>query len=87
MTGRTLENEAFVNQLVDAICRRGWRIPALIGLELGQPLAFVGGQLLWLAQPMLGLVVPGDRVSQLAHLLEEPASLRTLVNLLETRED
>lgn len=86
MTSRTLENDAFVSQLAEHICRRGWRVPVLVGLEIGQPLAFLGGQLLWLAQPLLGLVVPNEQLSQFAHLLEDPAALKALVDQLEMRE-
>lgn len=77
------DHERFIEQLAAAFCRRGLRLPALIALEAGQPLAFLGGQLLWLAEPALSLVIAGDTIRQAARLLEDPAAVTALVNRLE----
>jgi hypothetical protein len=81
--GRTLEQENFLNDVAEMIQRRGWRLPALVALEAGRPLALVGGQLLWLAQPALSLIIPASTIGQFARLLEEPAALDRLMARLE----
>ena len=86
MASRGKEDDTFLHQLADRINRYGLRTAAVIGLEAGRPLAFFGGQLLWMMQPVLGLVVPGEDVSRTARILEDPAALEKLVRLLE-RED
>ncbi len=86
MSRRGLNNEVFVVQIADALCTHGLRLPALIGLEAGRPLSLIGGQLLWLLQPVLSLVVSGEMVGQAALLLEEPAAVEELIDELEARE-
>jgi len=78
-----IERERFIEQVAAAFCRRGLRLPALVALEAGGPLAFLGGQLLWLAQPALSLIFPGDVIRQSARLLEDPAAVTALVKRLE----
>ena len=60
------DNQAFVNQLADYVCRLGLQVPVLVGLEAGRPFAFLGGQLLWVAKPVLSLFVTGNAVNDLA---------------------
>lgn len=86
MTDSERENQAFINQLADSIYRRGLKVPVLVGLEAGRPIAFFGGQLLWVAKPVLTLFFPGNEVSRLAELLEEPAAVDALIATLEARE-
>lgn len=80
------ENQAFISQLADNICRWGLQVPVLVGLEAGRPLAFLGGQLLWVSKPALALFFSGNSVSRLAELLEEPAAVEALIATLEARE-
>jgi hypothetical protein len=80
------EHDAFLDKIVDALCQRGLRVPALIALEAGRPLTFVGGQLLWIGQPILTLFLPGPMIRQVANLLEEPDSVAALIDRLEARE-
>jgi hypothetical protein len=81
--GRTLEQEKFLNDIAEMIERRGWRLPALAALEAGRPLALVGAQLVWLAQPALSLILSASTIGQFARLLEEPAALDSLMARLE----
>ncbi len=75
--------DTFIDQLAAAFGRRGLRLPALIALEAGSPLAFLGGQLLWLAEPALSLMMDRETIRQTARLLEDPAAVAALVNRLE----
>lgn len=86
MTSRELQNQAFIDQVADALCLRGWRLPALTVLEAGRPLAFLGGQLLWLLQPVAGPLVSREFVGATARLLEEPSGVDALIRRLEAGE-
>ena len=78
--------DPLVDQLATALKQRRLHHAALTLLEVGQPLAFVGGQLMWLAQPALSLLWPQAQVRQMAHLLEDPTAVRHLMTALATDE-
>ena len=86
MTQFTPEQDVFLDRLADVVQRYGLRGPALMVLDAGRPLTFLGGQMLWLLQPALSLLVPGKQVAQLAHVLEKPEAVLALVTRLETNE-
>lgn len=50
------------------------RLTGLAGvlLDVAAPLSPLGAALLWIGQPVLGLVAPRDDVAWLARLLEDP---------------
>ena len=56
------------------------RLDGLAGvlLDAAEPLSPLGAQLLWIAQPALGLVVPREEIASLARLLDEPGGLAWL---------
>lgn len=78
------DEKQLIEQLAASLSRRGWRLPALIALEAGRPLTFIGGQLLWLAQPALSLFMAGDEVRRMALVLENPRAVTALLECLET---
>lgn len=78
------DDDRLIERLADGLQQRGWRLPALVALEAGRPLTFLGGQLLWLAQPALSLFMAGDDVRRMAQLLENPQAVAALVARLET---
>ncbi len=86
MTQISPEQNRFLDQISDLICRYGLRLPALIALESGRPLAFLGGQALWVAQPALSLFVSGQTLRQMAGLLESSDAVAALAARLEARE-
>ncbi|MBK9052544.1 MAG: hypothetical protein IPL78_17025 [Chloroflexi bacterium] len=75
-----------VAHIAAALCRWGLRLPALLALDAGRPLTFLGAQCLYIAQPALNLFLPSTPVSQLAHLLETPEGVEMLIEQLETSE-
>lgn len=83
MTQLTPEQDIFLDRLAAAVQRLGLSEPALMALDAGRPLAFVGGQMLWLLQPLLSLLVSGSYVTQLAQVLEKPETVSALVTRLE----
>lgn len=78
MIGKYQTDELFIKRVAAAIWRHGLREPALLALQVGHPLTFLGSQLLWVSQPALSLFLPSEDVRQLAELLEQPEGLRTL---------
>lgn len=86
MTSRDLEKENFVSQIADYLNAHGLGSAALVGLELGRPLAFLGGQLLWILQPFMGIFVPKDVISKIAVILEDPQATNQLMGQLADRE-
>jgi hypothetical protein len=84
VTSRSVHDEqAFLESLAEAICRRRLRAPTLLLLDAGQPLALLAAQLLWIAQPTLGLLGSRRRLGRLAELLERPAGVQALITAIE----
>lgn len=56
------------------------RLTGLVGalLDAAEPLGPLGAQMLWVAQPTLGLFMPRDDVASLARILEHPDGLAWL---------
>lgn len=79
-------DQELLDRLSESLCRAGLRLPALVALEVGRPLAFLGGQLLWVAQPAISLFFSGEVVQRVARMLEEPTAVEALVARLETGE-
>jgi len=51
-------------------------------LESGGPFTFLGAQALYMVAPLLGPVTPENGAMALAHILEDPASMRDLIESL-----
>ncbi len=77
------------DELIEGIAEhlRAWNLDGffILLLEMHAPLAFLGSQLLFAAQPFVG-VVTGDRAArELALLVEEPGNVERLIARLEQR--
>ena len=83
MTGQGLESKDFVEQAAEVIGQHGLHLPALIVLEAFRPFAFLGGQLLWVLQPSLGLVAPKTTIGELARFLEDSRAIDSLIERLD----
>ena len=83
----TWTENPFVEQVASFVKARGWRLPTLLALEAGRPLAFLGGQFLWISQPALSLILPSHWIQQAAQLLEEPEAVAALIARLEELGD
>lgn len=70
-------------QVAAALHHAGLAAPLYLALDAGRPLAFLGAQCLFIAQPALSLFLPRTTINQLAHLLEEPAGVELLLEKLE----
>jgi hypothetical protein len=56
-------------------------------LDAAEPLGPLGAQMLWIAQPALGLVAPRDEVASLARLLDAPGGVAWLREQLAAPDD
>ena len=70
-----------IERVAQRIERWGLVTPAVLLLESARPLHFIGGQLLYLAQPLLG-----SAAGRYAELLEHPDSVDQLTARLEQRQ-
>ncbi|HFE66639.1 MAG TPA: hypothetical protein ENJ93_05185 [Chloroflexi bacterium] len=80
------QQDAWLDHLADILQQYGLGTPALIALEAARPLSFLGGQILWAAQPTLSLFLPRQTIANAARVLENPTAVQALINRLETGE-
>lgn len=79
-------SDPLLDQIATFLKQRGLHALALTLLEVGQPLTFIGSQLLWLAQPALALLWPSVQVRRMAQLMEDPAAVTSLMERLAADE-
>jgi hypothetical protein len=77
--------EALTEMLAERIHRAGLSAPAIFFLEMHKPLAFLGGQMLFAAQPFLGRLTGDEPARELASFFEEPANVEKLIERLEKK--
>ena len=75
----------FVQKVADKITDLGLAGPAILLLETNKPLAFLGSQLLLVAQPTVNIFVSPHLTQQTINLLTDSAQLEQLIQTLETR--
>ncbi len=78
-----MEITPFLENAANKISRMGLTTPAILLLEAHKPLAFLGSQLLLVAQPSLELFFPQNLVRNTADLLADEDQLEQLVFRLE----
>ena len=61
----------------------GFAQPLRLALDVLEPLGPVGAQLLWVAQPVAGLLGGREMLGGLAEALEEPGGVEHLRHLLD----
>lgn len=83
MTSREVVDSDYIDHVAKQIRKRGLAQPVRLGLEAGRPLTFIGGQLLWVAQPILGLIATNETIEMLARLLEQPEAVDRLLSFLD----
>jgi len=75
----------FIHKLADKIVDLGLTGPAILLLEANKPLAFLGSQLLLVAQPTLDMFFAPSFTRQTIDLLADPEQVEQLTLALETR--
>jgi hypothetical protein len=79
------QEEKLIGRVADWIVRHRLVVPAVFLLEANKPFSFLGGQVLWMLQPLLGPAVGHDRIAACARLLEDSSSVERLLECLESR--
>jgi len=74
--------DELIDQLSQRAARLGITSPAILFLEMHKPLAFLGAQMLWATQPLLGMWWRDNDVRDLARLLEDRAGVDALIERL-----
>ncbi len=80
---RTAQDEV-IRKLAAEIRSRGLAVPTVLFLECYRPFSYLGGQFLYLVQPLLSPVVDSSFVDQLAELLDSGEAVDRLIRCLET---
>jgi len=75
---------AFIDRVTERIHELGLTTPAILLLEAHKPLAFVGSQLVLVAQPILDIFLPQHVIRNTVDLLADPEQLDQLIGRLET---
>ena len=74
----------FIEKVAAKITDLGLTAPAILLLEAHKPLAFIGSQLLLIAQPALDIFLPQNLIHNTSNLLADPGQLEELITRLET---
>jgi hypothetical protein len=75
----------FIEKVADRITDLGLVGPAILLLEANRPLAFIGSQLLLVAQPTLDIFLPQNFTQNTINLLSDSDQLEQLITILETK--
>ncbi len=80
------EQHALLEKLAQWIVRRNLTTPAILFLETGKPLNFLGSQLLIAFSPFVQAFFKGDRYHKIALILEKDENVELLLQLIEQSE-
>ena len=77
------EQRVLLEKVATWIVRRGLTTPAILFLETGKPLNFLGSQLLIGFSPFIQAIFKGDEYQKFALILEKDANVELLIELIE----
>jgi hypothetical protein len=77
--------QKFVEKVANKINQLGLTSPAIFLLEAHKPLAFIGSQLLLVAQPTVDIFFPRNSTRNLADVLANPTQVEQLLAMLESK--
>ena len=80
------EQHALLEKLAQWIVRRNLTTPAILFLETGKPLNFLGSQLLIAFSPFVQAFFKGEKYHKLALILEKDENVELLLQLIEQSE-
>ena len=73
----------YLEKVATWIVRRGLTTPAILFLETGKPLNFLGSQLLIGFSPFIQAIFKGNEYQKFALVLEKDANVELLIELIE----
>ena len=86
----TIEPTEVQKKALDSLCqgiiRRGLTTPAIIGVEMGRPLNFVGSQTMHFFTPLISAFVKAEQWTAVAEFLEHRGSVDWIRNRIEELE-
>ena len=77
------EQRALLEKVATWIVRRGLTTPAILFLETGKPLNFLGSQLLIGLSPFIQAIFKGVEYQKFALILEKDANVELLIEMIE----
>ncbi|MCP9449287.1 MAG: hypothetical protein NNA21_04390 [Nitrospira sp.] len=81
----SVEDQALLDRIAEAVVQRGMAAPAMVFLESLAPMNFVGSQALHVLAPLLEVVLDAKTLDQAARLLERRDTIDRLVALIEAK--
>lgn len=81
------EQHALLEKLAQWIVRRNLTTPAVLFLETGKPLNFLGSQLLIAFSPFVQAFFKGEKYHKIALILEKDENVELLLQLIEQSEE
>ncbi len=78
--------EEVLNRLARRIAELGMTAPAILFFESFKPLAFLGAQLLWVAQPLLSFGFNAADYNDFTLIVQEPDGVEALLAHLEANQ-
>ena len=87
----SMEPSELQKKALDSLCRgiirRGLTTPAIIGVEMGRPLNFIGSQTMHFFTPLIAAFVPTKSWSAVAEFLEHRGAVDWIRNRIEELEN
>lgn len=80
------EQHALLEKFAQWIVRRNLTTPAILFLETGKPLNFLGSQLLIAFSPFVQAFFKGEQYHKIALILEKDENVELLLQLIEQSE-
>jgi len=75
-----------INYMAEKIDKYGMGTPAIVFLEAGRPLSFIGGSIMWGAAPFLNIFVNDQYTREIALFLEDRKNMEALIQKIESLE-
>ena len=80
------EQHALLEKLANWIVRRNLVAPAILFLETGKPLNFLGAQMLIAFSPFVQAFFKGEQYHKIALILEKDENVELLIQMIEQRK-
>lgn len=76
-----------IRKLAERVLKYGLSVPAILFLEMGKPLSYVGSQTMVFFAPIATSLFPGDGYNRLTRLFENRDNIERLMQEIERLED
>jgi len=80
-------DDELIAKLAARVIDLGLSVPAILFLEMGKPLSYIGSQAMVFFAPVATALFPGDGYNRLARLFEKRDNVERLMQAIERLED